>query len=135
MRRRRKIIKINLKFFLCDTLFFVLKDLTLSSKLYSSSGKQFNAIDVFSSSLKWFKTKIMNELNDKISNNRMVSYDDIKWIITVPAIWKPVAKCFMREAAYQVFKMEESIEIINKLKLCSSSHLRIRDVFVCSLKF
>ena len=28
--------------------------------------------------------------------------DDIMWVLTVPAIWTPRAKQFMREAAYEV---------------------------------
>lgn len=28
--------------------------------------------------------------------------DDIQWVLTVPAIWTPAAKQFMREAANQV---------------------------------
>lgn len=28
---------------------------------------------------------------------------DVRWVITVPAIWKMPAKQFMREAAYKVF--------------------------------
>lgn len=28
--------------------------------------------------------------------------DDVKWVLTVPAIWKQPAKQFMREAAYEV---------------------------------
>ena len=28
--------------------------------------------------------------------------DDIQWVLTVPAIWTPKAKQFMREAAYEV---------------------------------
>ena len=28
--------------------------------------------------------------------------DDIQWVLTVPAIWTPRAKQFMREAAYEV---------------------------------
>ena len=27
---------------------------------------------------------------------------DIQWVLTVPAIWSPAAKQFMREAAYEV---------------------------------
>ena len=27
---------------------------------------------------------------------------DIQWVLTVPAIWRPAAKQFMREAAYEV---------------------------------
>lgn len=28
--------------------------------------------------------------------------NDVRWVITVPAIWKMPAKQFMREAAYKV---------------------------------
>lgn len=28
--------------------------------------------------------------------------DDIQWVLTVPAIWTPSAKQFMRESAYEV---------------------------------
>ena len=31
-----------------------------------------------------------------------VNKDEIRWVITVPAIWRPQAKQFMREAAYEV---------------------------------
>ena len=29
--------------------------------------------------------------------------NEVRWVITVPAIWRQQAKQFMREAAYQVF--------------------------------
>jgi hypothetical protein len=35
------------------------------------------------------------------SGTRFVN-EDVRWVITVPAIWKQSAKQFMREAAYQV---------------------------------
>ena len=28
--------------------------------------------------------------------------EDIQWVVTVPAVWTPTAKQFMREAAYEV---------------------------------
>ena len=31
-----------------------------------------------------------------------VLQEDIRWVVTVPAIWRQEAKQFMREAAYQV---------------------------------
>ena len=30
-----------------------------------------------------------------------VSAEDVRWVVTVPAIWRQQAKQFMREAAYQ----------------------------------
>ena len=34
-----------------------------------------------------------------------VVQEDIRWVVTVPAIWRQEAKQFMREAAYQVIAM------------------------------
>lgn len=40
------------------------------------------------------------ELSDQTGSN--VAVEDVRWVVTVPAIWKQPAKQFMREAAYQV---------------------------------
>ena len=42
----------------------------------------------------------MQELSDQ-SSTRIVN-EDIRWVITVPAIWRQPAKQFMRQAAYEV---------------------------------
>jgi len=36
------------------------------------------------------------------TGDESVSAEDIQWVLTVPAIWTPAAKQFMREAAYEV---------------------------------
>ena len=41
------------------------------------------------------------------------SASDIQWVLTVPAIWTPAAKQFMREAAYKVGKKK----ILNNLDI------------------
>jgi hypothetical protein len=50
--------------------------------------------------LQYFKEHALRELSDQ-SGTRFVN-EDVRWVITVPAIWKQSAKQFMREAAYQV---------------------------------
>jgi hypothetical protein len=40
------------------------------------------------------------ELSDQTGSD--VAIEDVRWVVTVPAIWKQPAKQFMREAAYQV---------------------------------
>ena len=35
---------------------------------------------------------------------------EVRWVITVPAIWRQQAKQFMREAAYQVQFVVKSLE-------------------------
>jgi hypothetical protein len=50
--------------------------------------------------LNWFKENILADF--KSESDFLILNENIKWIITVPAIWKQSAKSFMREAAYQV---------------------------------
>ena len=50
-----------------------------------------------------------------------MSVEDVRWVVTVPAIWRQQAKQFMREAAYQVWRREGSkafnrISIIQGMK-------------------
>ena len=58
------------------------------------------ALIVFSHALRFFKDHCLQELSDQ-SSTRIVN-DDIRWVITVPAIWRQPAKQFMRQAAYEV---------------------------------
>lgn len=45
-----------------------------------------------------------NSLVQELSDQTGGEFDnnDVRWVITVPAIWKMPAKQFMREAAYKV---------------------------------
>lgn len=58
------------------------------------------ALKVFAHALRFFKSHCLQELSDQ-SSTRIVN-DDIRWVITVPAIWRQPAKQFMRQAAYEV---------------------------------
>ena len=58
------------------------------------------ALKVFSHALRFFKEHCLQELSDQ-SATRIMN-DDIRWVITVPAIWRQPAKQFMRQAAYEV---------------------------------
>jgi len=40
------------------------------------------------------------ELSDQTGSD--IAVEDVRWVVTVPAIWKQPARQFMREAAYQV---------------------------------
>jgi hypothetical protein len=57
------------------------------------------ALTVFSESVKYLRDSILKECQYQ---NFDIRVDDIKWIITVPAIWSDPAKCFMRSAAIKV---------------------------------
>ena len=58
------------------------------------------ALDIFAHALKYFKDHALQELSDQ-SATKIIN-DDVRWVITVPAIWKAQAKQFMREASYKV---------------------------------
>jgi hypothetical protein len=59
-----------------------------------------SALTVFAHALHHLKRYALMELSDQTGSN--VAVDDVRWVVTVPAIWKQPAKQFMREAAYQV---------------------------------
>lgn len=69
------------------------------------SGKSMSAMDVFSKAIKALKDHLLTSLT---SVGTMVKSEEIKWVLTVPAIWPDKAKQFMRTSAIQVsilFKM------------------------------
>jgi len=72
------------------------KDTTIKA----ANGRSYAALTVFAHALRFFYEHAVQELSDQ-SATTIVS-DDIRWVITVPAIWKAPAKQFMRLAAYQV---------------------------------
>lgn len=58
------------------------------------------ALIVFSESIKYLKQSL---LDDAMKQQTDIQLNDIKWIVTVPAIWSDPAKVFMRRAAVEVF--------------------------------
>ena len=68
-----------------------------------ANGVKVDAPTVFSLSLKYMKDKALEVIQDE-TGDRNYTAKDIQWVITVPAIWTPRAKQFMREAAYQVWE-------------------------------
>jgi hypothetical protein len=57
------------------------------------------AQDVFSAAIKSLKEDAIGELK---KNGTPADVDEIRWVLTVPAIWPEDAKLFMRESAKQV---------------------------------
>ncbi|XP_052068176.1 heat shock 70 kDa protein 12A-like isoform X2 [Mytilus californianus] len=54
------------------------------------------ALDVFSLSIKALKDHFLNKIREQIAE---IDIDDIRWVLTVPAIWSDGAKQFMRSSA------------------------------------
>lgn len=66
--------------------------------------------------------KLIYDWLQELSDQAGADFDnaDVRWVITVPAIWKMPAKQFMREAAYKVH---------NPVSLSFSTVCRILSVF------
>ncbi|KAI5740813.1 hypothetical protein M8J76_007491 [Diaphorina citri] len=73
-------------------------DVNRDLKLSAANGESILALTVFKHSLVYLKYQALRELNDQAEEP--VSRDEIRWVITVPAIWSQQAKQFIREAAY-----------------------------------
>ncbi|XP_077334237.1 heat shock 70 kDa protein 12B [Lithobates pipiens] len=73
-------------------------DLTMKTELEAVNGRKVQALEVFAHALRFFKEHAIKELRDQCPS--LDEKEAIRWVITVPAIWKQPAKQFMREAAY-----------------------------------
>lgn len=65
------------------------------------SGKKMPAVDVFSAAIKYMKEHLLHKLSEK--GDTETKKEEIRWVLTVPAIWNDTAKSFMRKAAIKVF--------------------------------
>ena len=76
-----------------------MKSIDENISVEDETGKQLPALTVFSESIKYLKQSLLDEAINHLSE---IVLDDIKWILTVPAIWSDPAKAFMRKAAIEV---------------------------------
>ena len=78
----------------------MLQECTKDTQIEAANGQRFSLFNVVSVTLKFFKDHALRELTNQCGTT--IDNDDIRWIITVPAIWNEPAKKFMRLAAYEV---------------------------------
>lgn len=69
-------------------------------ELIAANGRTVAASKVFAHAIRYFKNLCLYELNDL--SHIHITEVDIQWVITVPAIWRPSARQFMRRAAIEV---------------------------------
>ena len=67
------------------------------------------AIEVFSLALKYLVDK-MKKFIEVSTGLRDIHSRNIQWVLTVPAIWKPGARQFMRKAAYKVIEYMDAMK-------------------------
>lgn len=74
------------------------KQLPITKLLLSDiSDKTMPAMDVFSAAIKYMKKHLLDKLSEE--KNTEIEKEEIRWVLTVPAIWNDTAKYFMRDAA------------------------------------
>jgi len=76
------------------------ESLNLETKIQAANGKCLLAKTVFAHSIKFLKDEAVNVIRQE-TGDKSYKTEDIQWVLTVPAIWSPKAKQFMREAAYE----------------------------------
>ena len=74
--------------------------------LEARNGESVKALDVFAHSIRYLKDVALDVIRERTGDDKY-SAGDIRWVLTVPAIWKPAAKQFMREAAYEVRNLKD----------------------------
>ena len=78
-------------------LYCMLQKLSRDVTIEDINGKPLSALTVFSQYICHLKDEAFNTV--KMTSSDDVSMKDIRWVLTVPAIWSDAAKQFMREAA------------------------------------
>lgn len=79
------------------------------SLVHDICGKTVPAFTVFSESIKYFKNHFLKTLTERGS---ILEEKDIKFVLTVPAIWSDRSKKFMRDAADKVWILKLSVSLI-----------------------
>ena len=74
----------------------------------ASNGRDMDALTIFTYSIHYIHLKAIAVIQERTGDENFGS-GDVQWVLTVPAIWKPAAKQFMREAAYKVRHLKITI--------------------------
>ena len=73
----------------------------MKTKINAANGKPVKALKVFAHSINFMKDEALKVISFE-TGDKNFKVEDVQWVLTVPAIWSPRAKQFMREAAYEV---------------------------------
>ncbi|KAL3841758.1 hypothetical protein ACJMK2_019860 [Sinanodonta woodiana] len=73
--------------------------LTRETEITDGKGRKLSAMKVFSLAIRYLKDDLLSTVNGRFDRGFRAS--DVRWVLTVPAIWNDKAKQFMRESAEQ----------------------------------
>lgn len=75
------------------------ENLSRDTEIRAANGRPMPALTVFAHALRYFRDQALKELSEQSATT--ILPDDVRWVVTVPAIWRQPAKQFMRAAAYK----------------------------------
>lgn len=90
------------------------------------SGKKMLAMDVFSAAIKYMEEHLLHKLSK--TSDTETKKEEIRWVLTVPAIWNDTAKSFMREAAIKVFVYLSLLISSTESKSRLTSEVHVHDI-------
>ncbi|XP_018545203.1 heat shock 70 kDa protein 12A-like [Lates calcarifer] len=76
------------------------RKLNRNMTIEAANGKSMNTLKVFTEALRYLTNDALETITAN-TEGRKFSASDFTWVLTVPAIWDPSAKQFMKEAATQ----------------------------------
>ncbi|XP_048742757.2 heat shock 70 kDa protein 12B-like isoform X2 [Ostrea edulis] len=88
---------------------YALKSCNENINIKDETGKPMRSLTVFAESIRYMKDSFLEQCRWQ---NTDLQLDDIKWVITVPAIWSDPAKSFMRLAAIEAGIDSEMLAIV-----------------------
>jgi hypothetical protein len=65
-------------------------------------GRSMSALTIFTMAIKFLKDELLSKVKNQMAGEVKLLEKDIRWVLTVPAIWSDAAKQFMHEAAIKV---------------------------------
>ena len=77
-----------------------LQELSRSTEVVATNGAKMLAVVILAHALRHFSEQAVREISEQ--SGTALSNDDVRWVVTVPAIWTAAAKQLMRQAAYDV---------------------------------
>uniref|UniRef100_A0A3Q0SJW8 Heat shock protein family A (Hsp70) member 12A.2 n=1 Tax=Amphilophus citrinellus TaxID=61819 RepID=A0A3Q0SJW8_AMPCI len=90
----------NKFFFDCFKMSLYGKKLNRDVIIEAANRKSMKALKVFTEALRYLKEDALKTIAENTAGKAFIA-SDFTWVLTVPAIWDPSAKQFMREAAAQ----------------------------------
>jgi len=93
------------------------QELSRSTQVVATNGSKMAAVVVLAHALRYFCEQAVRDVSEQSATP--LTNDDVRWVVTVPAIWTAAAKQLMRQAAYDVSLARASCLLVNANVNCN----------------